>query len=362
MRSIFIYLLSLCKAYEAHDNDAVRFFSLTMPNAKYCSADSANSFFSPLQTSNSCNIQHTALRAHANSLDTLRHELIIGPTHSDDLHHIRRRLSPDTSIIHELKNHLNKGILYPRFTLTANFDGNNNTNLFTSATLFEIDVLYPVPSVSEATSFSTNDFSSHVTDSTKLLVADQVDSSSGAFAILIVDEEKSLVSGIIQKDKKLFKFEQVQGGQAVVAELNYVPHETWTCGTDDLEEDESHHQHDHETIVRTDHDDTEFATTAKPLGIHNRNLYPTDTFPNAWSYQVDLYIEVDNGMINNRDTDPVKIPNTIAYLNALITAVSSIFEKEIDTHRKCREGVSRSPSNEPKYITSSIVNLSLIQQ
>eukprot|EP00804_Cyclotella_cryptica_P021238 CCRYP_001519-RA/>CCRYP_001519-RA protein AED:0.11 eAED:0.05 QI:0/0/0/0.85/0.83/0.85/7/0/577 len=295
MKSILVDLLAWCMAAQAHDGV----------------------------------VDHNALRAQSNSLGTMRHELVFGPTPFD---HSRRRLSPDANIIHELNDQLNKGITHPRFTLTANF--NANTNLFTKNTLFEVDVVFSIPSVSESTSVSVDGFSLHANDSMKILVADQNDGYSRDFAILVVDEEKSAVIGIIQKDKLLLKLEQVQGGQTVVSELTYDPPEMWTCDSDDLEEeDESHDHHDHQPVdIRADHYDPELTTTAMPTGIRQRNLYATNTFPNAWSYQVDLYIEVDNGMISNRDTDPVNIPNTIAYINALVTAVSSIFEKEIDTH------------------------------
>lgn len=74
--------------------------------------------------------------------------------------------------------------------------------------------------------------------------------------------------------------------------------------------------------------------------------------------KVDLYIEVDYDLVQNHDTDTVNMPNTINYVNALVTAVSryvnqttsllvfqwiwslftdlccSIYEREVDTHRE----------------------------
>jgi hypothetical protein len=38
--------------------------------------------------------------------------------------------------------------------------------------------------------------------------------------------------------------------------------------------------------------------------------------------KVDLYIEVDYDLVQNHDTDTVNMPNTINYVNALVTAVS----------------------------------------
>jgi hypothetical protein len=37
-------------------------------------------------------------------------------------------------------------------------------------------------------------------------------------------------------------------------------------------------------------------------------------------------------LIDKHDTDKVNMPNTINYINALITAASSVYEKEVDTH------------------------------
>lgn len=62
-----------------------------------------------------------------------------------------------------------------------------------------------------------------------------------------------------------------------------------------------------------------------------RKAYATDSFPNAFTYQVDLFIDVDDALVNKHDTDTVNFPNTIMYVNALITAISSIYEREVDT-------------------------------
>ena len=63
----------------------------------------------------------------------------------------------------------------------------------------------------------------------------------------------------------------------------------------------------------------------------NRELYPTDKYPQLYSYEVDLYIEIDATLYRNQNSDASR---TIAYVNALVTAASAIFEKEIDTRRE----------------------------
>ena len=236
----------------------------------------------------------------------------------------RRRLSPKASIIDELNSQLADGIKHPRFTLTASGGG---SNLFTAASPFEIDVVLTNPSVSESTSFSVDGFNSSVQNPMKLLVADRAsrNQSSGEFAILSVNEKNSSVSGIVQKDKQLFRLEQLKDGLTVVTEVNYVPPNNWTClvnsthyhdetgGKEHTAEEKHVHKHRQHVF------DTS-STIFNNRRATKRKLYATDTFPNAWSYQVDLYIQVDNQFVANHDNDTVNMPNTIDYVNALVSA------------------------------------------
>ena len=66
----------------------------------------------------------------------------------------------------------------------------------------------------------------------------------------------------------------------------------------------------------------------------HRQGYATDNFPALNSYQVDLYIEVDQDFV----THHVNMTGAIAYVNALVTAISSIYEEEVS----CGYGCSRS--------------------
>ena len=99
--------------------------------------------------------------------------------------------------------------------------------------------------------------------------------------------------------------------------------------------DHDHHEHEHEQKLPDLEDIAAQLGVKVDLQNRRRTTYQTDDFPLKWSYQVDLYIEVDTDMITNRDPDDTtNIPNTIAYVDALITSISSIYEKEIDTHCK----------------------------
>jgi len=103
--------------------------------------------------------------------------------------------------------------------------------------------------------------------------------------------------------------------------------------------DGHHHKHHHGV-----HDDDFLSQLRSDLGNSrvdmvnrrrvarkNRELYPTDKYPQLYSYEVDLYIEIDATLYRNQNSDATR---TIAYVNALVTAASAIFEKEIDTRRE----------------------------
>ncbi|KAL7518619.1 hypothetical protein ACHAWX_004271 [Stephanocyclus meneghinianus] len=279
--------------------------------------------------------------------------------------HHRRRLAPNVSIINAMNEQLESGIKHPRFKLMADFDG--GSGLFASTEPVEIDVVLTKPSVSQATSFSVDKGPSTTVQTVgKFFVADQItnETLSKYFAILSVDEDKGLVSGLVQKDGKLLKLEQHQGEPTFVTEVNYDPPKNWECtvvadepdlvAMDPADPDvrrltQTHHQKHHHDLGHVHHNnhhptvklgDVHRADIFDYLGDINPNIlrkrrrtYATDTFPNKWSYQVDLYIEIDGALVNKHDpNDAVNMPNTIAYVNALITAASSIYEVEVDTH------------------------------
>ncbi|KAL7483162.1 hypothetical protein ACHAW6_008810 [Cyclotella cf. meneghiniana] len=286
-------------------------------------------------------------------------------------HRQRRRLAPDVSIITALNEQLTSGIEYPRFTLFASFgDGNSH---FVSADHIEIDVVLTKPSVSQSTTFSVDGGEIMPVQMTRnILVSDHIannpnETLSKHFAILSIDEDKGIVSGLVQKNGKLLKLEQHQGGLTSVTEVTYDPPKDWTCTVISdypnpkakvhIDPDERHliqtndnkydHDHDHSHHNRhhnhhhTAHlNDLHHRDTVAHLGNidqnvlrNRRRLYATDTYPNKWSYQVDLFIEIDGALVQKHDpNDAVNMPNTIAYVNALITAVSSVYEREVDTH------------------------------
>lgn len=268
----------------------------------------------------------------------------------------RRRLEPTSNIADVINEELSKGVKHPRFRLTALPDSTLQPSgmkrsffrqsAYTSEP-FEVDVVLTDPSVTDATSFSVDGGENkHANSTTKFLVADHQTndgSSSTDFAILAVDEESGTVKGIVQKGNQLVKWVQDPGLAAVVSEASFTPPQDWTCTVIEEVGDEEtrrrleemhthdHTHHDHEDSREHTHVHNHFnlgniENFAAQLGIEKvnlqsrRRLYATDTFPNEYSYQVDLYIEVDTAMVTAHDpTDSVNMPNTIAYVNALIT-------------------------------------------
>eukprot|EP00956_Cyclotella_meneghiniana_P024609 scaffold49680_cov63-Cyclotella_meneghiniana.AAC.2 len=262
----------------------------------------------------------------------------------------RRRLEPNANIAAIIDEEISKGVKHPRFTLTAAIESTSQQNSLRSlssgtAELFEVHVVLTDPSVSESTSISANGGESHSANiTTKLLVADHhhvADESSSTFVILAVDEDNGSVKGIIQKDNRLVKWVQEAGETAVVSDASFNPPKDWTCGVDEiiLDEDATRHleknrqhsrEHDHHHSDSHDHDHfdlTNIKNFAELLGIEKMNLqsqqrrvYATDDWPNEYSYQVDMYIEVDTAMVRHHDpNDASNMPNTVAYINALMT-------------------------------------------
>ena len=283
------------------------------------------------------------------------------------LEHRRRRLTPNMSIINALNEQLASGIENPHFTLTANF--NDGGGLFASSEQVEIDVVLTEPSVTQLTSYSIDGGESTTVPTTaKYFVSDQRanETLSNIFSILVIDEDEGVVSGIVQKDGKLFNLEQRQGKPTSMTEVYYDTPKDWDCSvvhgdlapitkdptdpdgrrlSQNLVEHGNHRHPDHNHVHSDQHHTLNLGdmqhedifsqlTNINPNVLRNRCRTSTDN--KSWSYQVDLYIEIDGALVKKHDpNDAANMPNTIAYVSALITAASSIYEREVDTHCEC---------------------------
>ena len=59
-------------------------------------------------------------------------------------------------------------------------------------------------------------------------------------------------------------------------------------------------------------------------------MYPTESFPHLYTEHVNLYIEIDLALVNHN----TGMAGAINYVNVIVTAASTIYERDIDTHRE----------------------------
>ena len=297
------------------------------------------------------------------------------------LHHV----GPIESIPDYLDQQNAAGVDHPRFTLIAErrdqppIDGSGRA--VREAEPYEIDLIVADDSVRPNTSISDGNgnvspASDYEISSKILLVAEN--RNAGDFALLVVSHDG--VEGMAQRaGEDLMHVHQSSGGAVTVTEQEkFVPPADWTCGVgeDDIPDASSvqpgeashrglvaeaddlfgtshrqdrdhhghahhgHHYHDHHhhghdfnsnnILSRLQTDLKENSATLRKTSSSRRALYPTDNFPNLYSYEVDMSIEIDNTLVT-RNGD---LAGAVAFVNALVSVASEIFEKEVDTHRE----------------------------
>lgn len=262
------------------------------------------------------------------------------------------------------------------FTLVGNIVGNATTTSGGgirgryleehNVTVYEIDVIEANPSVKPSTTIS--DPTSGISTTVAGLNSNQIlfvsaDRQHGDFAILSLDTSIDKLDGMAKKaGEDLVQIHQ-PAGEATVTEVSavVVPEREWSCGAEGVgavveggggrrikeakdDHDHNHHgHHHHEHEEDHEHSHThnkqdlfeQFKTSDLLKDLLKkrrpaRELYPTDNFPKAYTYEVDIYIEIDEGLITNN----VDLTGATAYVNALISAASEIYEREVDTHCK----------------------------
>jgi hypothetical protein len=277
----------------------------------------------------------------------------------------RRRLLPQESVILVLNEEIASGSTNPHFIISA--DTSNANGLFESAsTQYEIEVVLADTSVTFATTYSVNGGPSQQVQemsSTKFLVSPKVlmdGSHSGNFVLLVVNDDTGEVTGLAKREGEgLVKLQQMPGESLNATEDKFEPPADWTCGTtpefvqshskiqhldrrlrqekhEHIHRPNEHDNHHHHDNLRHSHDnlfyDFElFGGDGVKTFAKRRRLYATDSFPQLWTYQVDLYIELETAFVTHHGS----ISNAIAYVNAIVTAISQLYEKEVDTHCKC---------------------------
>ena len=102
---------------------------------------------------------------------------------------------------------------------------------------------------------------------------------------------------------------------------------------DDAKEDIHHGHHHHDHFFDHASEVESLSSIGKSLRgsrneIGRRALYYTDDYPKSYSYQVNLYLEIDQAFEDNHGS----FQAALDYIDLLISAASAIYEKEIDTH------------------------------
>lgn len=195
------------------------------------------------------------------------------------------------------------------------------------------------------------------------------------FAAVSVDVETQTTSGFFQpgaSNGKIFQLSQKKGAAMQAEQSADFKPPTWHCGADleefqiasvaandevargkgrehahastlsndrnqrrlnDAQKDIHHGHHHHDHVFDHTSEAESLFSIGKSLrgslnGIGRRALYYTDDYPRAYSYQVNLYLEIDQAFEDNHGS----FQAALDYIDLLISAASAIYEKEIDTH------------------------------
>jgi len=239
----------------------------------------------------------------------------------------------------------------PKFKLQGSKAGTSD--------IFEVNVRESTPAITSATTYSVNGGPKRYVKADALdeiLVADNDDedeTGAGTVAIIAVNKKTGDVNGIVQRGRDKTKFTQKKNMQAWAFEAPEWEPPAWECGVSGAELESSHanestsrhlnedhhHHHDHHDHHH-DHDHDHFNLSeikenlrgsSLRLGKQRRALQGV-----GYSYQVDIYIEIDNQLCIDNGEDCLQSgvigPNTMGYVNALFAGANTIYEDEIDTH------------------------------
>lgn len=188
------------------------------------------------------------------------------------------------------------------------------------------------------------------------LLVNDPDTADDSFAMLAINPETDSMHGIVEKrgrngEPVPYKIKQVKGenqGKAMADEEFDLPASTFHCDVgqdvqeaEEIREEEEtlerkllhEHDHAHDHHAR-DHQDLTAEALSKSLrGIKANPLNKSRRLEAAYNFQVDMYIEIDNGLISKMGS----LNNAINYVNLLVSGANTVYEKEIDTHLRVTE-------------------------
>lgn len=263
----------------------------------------------------------------------------------------RRRLFAQDSIINAINEELAKGEEHPHFTLVAPMP----PNLFDEVqpASFELDVVLTTSSVTDETIFPSEDptdilFQEADEPDLKFLVAAvefENGTQTGDFAILSVDESAGVVSGIAMRNGEgLFVLSQNPNQDMTVTPIDIPNDMDFICGTDEEVvfqgvDDYDHMELNNDQVDEREYDGKKHYHSLRSLNrlenhdvIRNLDLGATQAIQGQEGpFQVDLIIEVETRLFEILEYSNLKLKR---YVATVISAVSSIFERDLSTHCK----------------------------
>jgi hypothetical protein len=263
-----------------------------------------------------------------------------------------KSLKPEESIAAALDSEHQEGNFKPKFSISSEYgDG-------AIGDTFDIDVVEAYQAVTPDTVVTDLDGRKRPVGTLGYtLLVNDLSSDPDTIALLAVDRDTEEVQGIVQrKGSKAKKIKQgkAQKSTALDAE-EYLP-PAWACEVANhhhsdgglfgrnLETDDHHHHeghdHDHSRHHHHEHEkDEDIVSSINSMGKalrgsqvqmgKRRKLQSSGSY----SYQVDLFIEIDTAFVNENGG----LDGAVDYVNAIFTAANTVYEHEVDTHLNVKE-------------------------
>lgn len=274
----------------------------------------------------------------------------------------RRRLAPHESIHRYLREENEAGNTRPKVTLVAGtrrFRGNSE-----DATEYELELIQVPSAVSPKTTYSIHggpnlpigDLGIKFLVPDKPVFGNDDDSNSSVqnattFALISVDDKSEEVNGIAKRTgEKAMSIQQANGESVVAMEApDFQIPKDWRCGVtsslgsefsgsernliaDGGDSGESQHQQHphlhHFHNAQHDHFEDEVDNLIQEISSNQSMHRRRTTGFSTPSFQVDIYIEIDQKLVDLNGND---LNTAFKYVNTLVTAASTIYSREVDT-------------------------------
>ncbi|KAL9178483.1 hypothetical protein ACHAXT_001821 [Thalassiosira profunda] len=264
------------------------------------------------------------------------------------------------SIAQQLEHAHQLGCLHPKLSLRADMV---DDQAMQQEAEIAINVREPIQAVTSATILREHGGRERRVGqlSNTILVADgDADAGEdGTIALIKVDATTGEVDGVVQKPgREKLKLVQKRGERArAYKDKEFVPPK-WECGVGKpqssgggtgrhLLHDHGHatipegHSHNNHNEQHRHHDhshhleDTEDALSHVRDGLRGSNVRlgerrRLEDGRDGYHYQIDLFVEVDKFLVDLNGG--IFEPNTVDYVNTIVTGANAIYEPEIDTH------------------------------